>query len=513
MRKKKGNLINLLICGAAFAVMVVVLLMDGIDNIVGAIARINPLFLLLAALCMVLYWLGEGVGLHLAARKLDGNTKFSTSMLVTMIGQYFNCITPGASGGQPMQAYTFFKRGMPLGTAMTALLSRFIVYQFTLTVYSVVFLVIELPTLAGGEHSGMIPLILIGFAVNTAVIILLFMLAFFKKATLGLAHGVIRLLGKLHIVKNTDEKIKYVDAELDKYYDNFMYIRSQPLMIIKMLLVTALQLLVYFSITYVIYLGFGLSGADYFEVISSQAFVLMISSFVPLPGAMGAAEGSYAAFFGSIFGKQLTVVSTFIWRFLTFYFPIIVGIIINLVMSKNGVDLNSTEDDAAYADRVKAPENIISDDEAVISAVDTKELYIPATLDNLNEAIGFIDRVLGDGGCGIKVRTRTELVVEELFVNIAQYAYGAEGGKVHIKAGISEEPHTLTISFADSGKEFDPLADDDPDTPALSSEHGIGGLGLFLVKKNMYDIKYERSDGMNILTVRKVLAEKQDKRE
>ena len=505
MRKKKGNLINLLICGAAFAVMVVVLFMDGIDNIVGAIARINPLFLLLAALCMVLYWLGEGAGLHLAAKKLDGNTKFGTSMLVTMIGQYFNCITPGASGGQPMQAYTFFKRGMPLGTAMTALLSRFIVYQFTLTVYSVIFLVIELPTLAGGEHSGMIPLILIGFAVNTAVIILLFMLAFFKKATLGLAHGVIRLLGKMRIIRNTDEKITYVDAELDKYYDNFMYIKSQPLMIIKMLLVTAVQLLVYFSITYVIYLGFGLSGADYSEVISSQAFVLMISAFVPLPGAMGAAEGSYAAFFGSIFGKQLTVVSTFIWRFLTFYLPIIVGIVINLVMARNGVDLNNREDDETYADRVKAPEKIISDDEAVISAVAERELYIPAAPDRLNEAIGFIDSVLDDGGCGIKVRTRTELVVEELFVYIAKYAYGPEGGKVRIKAGISGEPHTLTLSFADSGRELDPLAGGEQDASDPASERGIDGLGLFLVKKNTDDIRYERSGGMNILTVRKAL--------
>ena len=102
-----------------------------------------------------------------------------------------------------------------------------------------------------------------------------------------------------------------------------------------MCLLTAAQLFLYFSITYVIYLGFGLSETDLFTIIACQAFVLMISSFVPLPGAMGAAEGSYAAFFGDIFGS-FTAFSTFIWRFLTFYLPIIIGLVINLFLTKSG---------------------------------------------------------------------------------------------------------------------------------------------------------------------------------
>ena len=92
MGKKKSNKLNLIICGVAFIIMVIVLFSEGIENVIGALLKLNPLFLVLAVACMVLYWLGEGVGLHFAAKKLDGNTKFGTSMLVTMIGQYFNCI-------------------------------------------------------------------------------------------------------------------------------------------------------------------------------------------------------------------------------------------------------------------------------------------------------------------------------------------------------------------------------------------------------------------------------------
>jgi hypothetical protein len=344
MGKKKTNKLNLIICGIAFVIMLFVLFSEGVDNIISALMQLNPLFLLLAVACMGIYWLGEALGLHFAAKSLEPKTKFRTTLLVTMIGQYFNCITPFASGGQPMQVYTFMKRGMPLGSAMTALLSRFIVYQFTLTLYSIVFLVFRLSMFTEGDLKPLTFLVIVGFIINTFVIALLFMLAFFRKATTKLAHCVVRLLGKLHIIKDVDDKLEYIDKELSTYYENFLFIKSKPVMILKMFLVTVVQLLVYFSITYVIYIGFGMTGTDFFTIIACQAFVLMISAFVPLPGAMGAAEGSYAAFFKGIFGDYYTGVSTFIWRFLTFYLPILIGIIINLRMAKSGIDLSSAED-------------------------------------------------------------------------------------------------------------------------------------------------------------------------
>ena len=343
MGKKKTNKIYLIICGIAFIVLVCVLMSEGPENIINALRQLNPLYLIIAVGCMVLYWLGEAAGLHLAAKSLEPKTRFRDTMLVTMIGQYFNCITPFASGGQPMQVYTYFKKGMSLGSAMTALLSRFIVYQFTLTLYSVVFLIFKLPMFTEGELKPLTVLVIVGFVINTFVIALLFMLAFFRAATTKLAHGVIHLLGKIHIIKHPQDKIEYIDKELATYYENFLFIKSRPVMVLKVFLVTVVQLLVYFSITFVIYKGFGMEGTDYFTIIACQAFVLMISGFVPLPGAMGAAEGSYAAFFKGIFGDYYTGVSTFIWRFLTFYLPIIIGIVLNLRMSKSGIDLSESE--------------------------------------------------------------------------------------------------------------------------------------------------------------------------
>lgn len=245
-----------------------------------------------------------------------------------------------------MQVYYYTKRGLSLGSAMTALVCRFIVYQFILTVYSIVLLVCKLSMFTDGIFKGLTVLVLVGFAVNTAVIIMLFMVAFFRKPTTKLAHGIVKLLAKIKIIKDPEEKIVFIDNELKQYHENFLFIKNKPLLILKMCLLTAVQLFFYFSITYVIYLGFGLSGTDLFTIIACQAFVLMISSFVPLPGAMGAAEGSYAAFFGNIFGG-FTAFSTFIWRFLTFYLPIIIGLAINLFLTKNGKEnLNDMQNNA-----------------------------------------------------------------------------------------------------------------------------------------------------------------------
>lgn len=334
--KKKNNKFNLIICGFAFLVMVVyIFCFDGVENLVRSITTVNFGFLLLAVCCIFGYWVLESVTLHLSAKSIAPQARFKDSLFVTIIGQYFNCITPFASGGQPMQAYYYVKRGIPLSAAMTALISRFIVYQFVLTVYSVIFLIFKLPMFREGEFKGLTVLVIIGFLINTAVILLLFMVSFFRTPTTKLAHGIVYLLGKLRIFKNPEEKIVAVDQTLEQYYEHFLFIKSKPLLILKMCGLTFAQLFLYFSITYVIYLGFGMNETDLFTITACQSFVLMISSFVPLPGALGAAEGSYAAFFSKIFGSY-TGFSTFVWRFLTFYLPILIGLGINLYLTRRG---------------------------------------------------------------------------------------------------------------------------------------------------------------------------------
>ena len=329
----KSKRLNLIICGIAFIVMMVFLFfVDGPKEIWNAIRSSKPVFLAGVVLCMVVYWLIESWVLHLVTKEVKPEHKFRNSFTTSMIGQYFNCITPFASGGQPIQAYYMVKFGVPLGSALTALLSKFIIYQAVLTVYSAVILIFRLGYVVE-TNALMLPLVLLGFVVNTAVIAGLLMLAFFRKPTTKIVHFSVRLLGKLRIVKNVDEKIKYMDDEMEMYYENFRFIKKRPLLLIKMCFYTVIQLTVSFGTSFVIYHAFGLQGWDFLTIISCQAFVQMVSAFMPLPGALGAAEGSYVLFYGRIFGEYVGL-STVIWRLLTFYLSIVAGMAVSIYVGK-----------------------------------------------------------------------------------------------------------------------------------------------------------------------------------
>lgn len=133
-----------------------------------------------------------------------------------------------------------------------------------------------------------------------------------------------------------------------------------------------------------------------------------------------------------------------------------------------------------------------------------EELRIAAKVENLPEVIEFATRSLTDA-CPMRERTHIELVTEEIYVNIASYAYPEGDGFVTIRRSGGEGPDGLTLTFIDDGVRYDPLARPDPDFTLPVDERPIGGLGVFLVKELVDEAHYEYKEGKNILTVRKVI--------
>lgn len=136
-----------------------------------------------------------------------------------------------------------------------------------------------------------------------------------------------------------------------------------------------------------------------------------------------------------------------------------------------------------------------------------KTLVVPAETKELDEINAFIDGELERYGCSTKVRMQVALAVEEIFVNIASYAYHPEVGEARIDVDAGGDPPTITVRFLDRGKPFNPLAKADADTTLSAEERGVGGLGILLVKKNMDDVSYSYEDGKNVLTIKKTLQE------
>ena len=132
-----------------------------------------------------------------------------------------------------------------------------------------------------------------------------------------------------------------------------------------------------------------------------------------------------------------------------------------------------------------------------------KELTIDATVENVVVVTAFVDEQLEQLDCPIKAQMQVDIAIDELFGNIAHYAYHPKTGPATVRVEVIEEPLAVVITFIDNGVPYDPLAQADPDVTLSAEEREIGGLGIYTVKKSMDDISYEYKDGQNILKIRK----------
>lgn len=132
-----------------------------------------------------------------------------------------------------------------------------------------------------------------------------------------------------------------------------------------------------------------------------------------------------------------------------------------------------------------------------------KELTVEATVESIPVITEFVDGQLEQLGCPMKAQAQIDIAIDELFSNIVHYAYHPGTGPATVRIEVVEEPLSVIITFIDQGVPYDPLAKEDPDVTLSAEERDIGGLGIYIVKKNMNEITYEYKDGKNILRIRK----------
>ena len=134
-----------------------------------------------------------------------------------------------------------------------------------------------------------------------------------------------------------------------------------------------------------------------------------------------------------------------------------------------------------------------------------KELTLPAVIDNIPVVTNFVNEQLESFDCPMGTQVKIELAVDEIFCNIASYAYAPNTGDATVQVETTMNPPAVHITFIDSGVPYNPLAKEDPDVTLSAQERKIGGLGIYLVKKSMDDISYSYTNGKNILRLTKLL--------
>ena len=322
--KKFGFSIGFIV--AVFLVMLYyIFFVDDPVLLYGALSSAKIWPLIVAFLLMVLYWIFETLAQYFVFKSGGSKLSFFKVLRVTMVGQLFNCITPSASGGQPMQIYEMTRYGVSAGNGTCMLLVRFLIYQLIMVLYSGVMLILKL-SYFNSQISAFSSLALVGFLVNFGVLIGLILACFFPQFAVKISAVVFNFLHKIKLCKNSQKKIEKVTEEVKKFNDSFNFYKGNLKVSVLPALSSLLQLTVFFLVPYFVALSLGVK-MPLDIAFAAASLVFMICSFVPLPGGSGGAEGAFLLLFGGAFAvaNKSVAVAILLWRVFTFYLPILVG--------------------------------------------------------------------------------------------------------------------------------------------------------------------------------------------
>lgn len=314
--------------------------------IIETILNCNVPWLLVSILGVVFYFLVEAVVLMILTRMYKRKYPYFKSVLNTMIGTFFSNITPSSSGGQFAQAYTFSKQGVKVTNAASILFMHFILYQIVMVLFSFFIFIFKYSDLAAttanihllGVDFSLISISLIGFVINTFVIVALFLLAFSERLHQFIVTKGIDFLYKLKIVKNKKEQAIKINTKVETFRLEFKRLtQNWPVLLVTSVLFLA-KLVIISSIPYFLAKSMGLefsSTNELVNIIDTTSMTWLVSSItqmVPIPGGSGGAELVFQNMFGGTFFKNATQADIsaliLLWRSVTFYLGLIVGFIV-----------------------------------------------------------------------------------------------------------------------------------------------------------------------------------------
>ena len=297
---------------------------DGISALVRVSQNMQYWWFFCAVLAAVLVWLLEGVVLNFFCRAVYHKWRFHYSFCIGMVGLLYSALTPFSTGGQPMQIYSMRRLGMETGAAGSIIAVKTLVYQIVLVVYSLIMVVWMLPFFQT-NISNFSFLTVIGLVCNSTFIFLVLLFCISKRGTDKILRVSISLLHKIHLCKQPEERYEKIHQELEVFHESSSFLGKSWKLYLVACLLTVLQIALTCSIPYFIYRSFGFSEQPVSVIVAAQAYVSMVSAFVP--GASGGAEGSFILFFRTFFTDGTIVPAMVAWRTISYYLNFPVGCI------------------------------------------------------------------------------------------------------------------------------------------------------------------------------------------
>ena len=332
---KKKYLRNLILFMLIILLTFYIILKDqSITKIIEVLSSIDLKYILIAIICMLIYLICEAINIGRTLKVLGEKSTFYRNIKYAMIGFFFSSVTPAASGGQPMQIYYMNKDKISVANSTLSLLINLTSMQIVTISIAIISLFFNYEYM----NSILIGLFVLGIFLNSTALGLLLVSVFSKRMTKGLINIAIKIL-EFFKIKNIEDKKNKLENELNKYQSSATYIKSNIKVIIKILITTYIQFLIYYSISYWVYRSFGIKEYNILQIISMQSVLFATVSGIPSPGAVGVSEGGFLEIFRNVYSESILHEAMLLNRGVNFYlFVIISSVIVMLYTVRDKVE-------------------------------------------------------------------------------------------------------------------------------------------------------------------------------
>lgn len=326
----KKTIFNLIFLAAVFSLtMYFVFRGEDIEKITAAIREADCRYLIVGLICVVLFIIGESVIIFYMMRTLGAKVKMSHCALYSFVGFFFSCITPSATGGQPMQIYYMKKDRLPIPVTTLVLMIVTITYKAVLVFIGLLACLFGRGFLRGylGDFMWVFYL---GVGLNVFCVTLMMTLVFAPGLAKWLMVRGLKIMEHIRIMKPRKERLKKLEESMDQYHDTAAFWAGHKRVILNVFLITLVQRCILFTVTYWVYRSLGLRGYNIVVISILQSVISVSVDMLPLPGGMGISETLYMVMFVPVFGK-LMLPSMLLSRGIAYYGQMLISALMTCV--------------------------------------------------------------------------------------------------------------------------------------------------------------------------------------
>lgn len=334
MNQNLKKTLNFLVLIIITCLVLYLALKDDYQAIIHEIATMNIIWLVIAFLLAFCFWFLKALATTNIVRIFKKDYSIKEAFCLVLETNFFHAITPFAVGGQPYEIYSLKKSNLKITDATNVSISNFIVYQIALILLGVIAIIYNHFFNLFQSNELLKHLVTLGFLINLFVIVILFLLTFTKNLNKWLMKAIIGLLNKLKIIKNKEKKINQLNQYLNEFHSGANILFQNKRKFIYLVFIQLLGLSCVYLVPWALSYATSTSNIHMIEAIITSAYVMLIGSFVPIPGGTGGLEYGFIAFYGNLIKGQKLNAIMLVWRFITYYFAMILGAILLGVRKK-----------------------------------------------------------------------------------------------------------------------------------------------------------------------------------